>query len=99
MTPINTVVSLLKYSNTIKMFSLKIAWLALAGVTQLVAVSSCNQRVVDSIPGQGTYQGCEFDPWSGCIWEASNLCFSLTPMILSLSLPLFLKTMEKNVLV
>ena len=25
-----------------------------------------------SIPGQGIYLGCEFNPWSGYIWEAPD---------------------------
>ena len=36
----------------------------LADVALLVRASSCNQKVASSIPGQGTYLGCEFDPWS-----------------------------------
>ena len=38
---------------------------ALAGVAQWVGVSSGNQMVVGSIPGQGTYLGCGFDACSG----------------------------------
>ena len=45
-------------------------------------------KVTGSIPGQGTYLGCKFDPQSGCIWEATNRYFSLTLMFLSLSLSL-----------
>ena len=39
-------------------------------------MSSQRQKVVDSIPGQGTYLGCGFSPLSGCIWEATNRYFS-----------------------
>ena len=37
----------------------------MASVVQLVEASSCNQRVASSIPNQGTYLGCRFDPWAG----------------------------------
>ena len=40
--------------------------------------SLVHQKVADSIPGQGTYLGCGFDPWLGHIWEAANQCFSLS---------------------
>ena len=33
---------------------------ALASVAQLVGMSSCNQKVADLIPSQGTYVGCGF---------------------------------------
>ena len=41
-----------------------------------------NRKVTGSIPGQGTYLGCGFDPRLGCMWEAtyryfSHQCFSL----------------------
>lgn len=36
-------------------------------------------------------KGCVFQPWSGCIWEAADSCFSLT--LLFLSLPLSLESM------
>ena len=46
-----------------------------ASVVHLVGASSCKPKVVGSIPGQGTYLGCGFDPWSRCIQEAANWCF------------------------
>ena len=47
-------------------------------MVQLVGVSSYNQRVVDSVPGQGTSLGCGSDPWSRRIWESANQCFSFS---------------------
>ena len=43
---------------------------------------------VGLISDQGTRLGCRLDPQSGCIGEATNPCFSLTSMFLSLSLSL-----------
>ena len=36
------------------------------------------QKVVGSIPSQGTYLGCRFDPQLGYVWEATNRCFSFS---------------------
>ena len=44
---------------------------------------SIHQKVMGSISSQSTYRGCRFDPWSGCIQEATNQYFSP-----SMSLPL-----------
>ena len=57
----------------------------LTGVGQLSGAASSNRK------------GCNFDPWSRPVREASNQCFSLTSMFLSLpsSSP---KAMEKHVL-
>ena len=52
--------------------------------------------VAGSVPGQGGYY-----PWSWCMWEATDRCFSLAPHVsLSPSLPSFLfkKKQWKNVL-
>ena len=38
-----------------------------------------------SIPGQGTCLGCRFGSQSGCIEAATDQCFSLTSIFLSLS--------------
>ena len=57
---------------------------ALAGVVQLVRASSQNQKVAGLTPGQGTYLGYSFNAWSGCIWEATNQCFSLASIFHSL---------------
>ena len=46
------------------------------------------KNVVGSIPTHGTYLGCGFDSWLGRLWEATNQCFSLTLMFLSLPAPL-----------
>ena len=43
-----------------------------------------HQKVAGSIPSQGTHLGCRFDPPLGCVWEATNGCFSLTSKFLSL---------------
>ena len=45
-------------------------------------------NVAGSIPSQGTYLGCGFSPGLWHIWEATDQCFSLTWMSLSLPLPL-----------
>ena len=42
------------------------------------------KKVVCSIPSPGTYLGCGFDPQSGCVQGATDRCFSLTLMFLSL---------------
>ena len=49
---------------------------------------SIQQKVAGSNPGQGPYLGCGFDPQLGHIQEATDWCFSLTSMFLSLSTPL-----------
>ena len=51
--------------------------------------SSHKPKVEGSIPGEGTSLGCRFGPWSGRVWEATDRCFSLALMCLSLlfSLP------------
>ena len=54
-------------------------------MAQLVRASSCTpEKVEGSIPGQGTYLGCSFDPQLGLEQEATDPCFSLTSMFLSL---------------
>ena len=39
------------------------------------------QKSVGSVPGQGTYLGCRFNPWSQRVRETTS-CFSLTSMFL-----------------
>ena len=57
---------------------------ALACVAQLVlAIVLYTERVTSLIPGQGTYRGCGFDPWSELIQEAADLYFPLTSMFLA----------------
>ena len=48
-----------------------------------------NWKVSGFIPGQGTCVGCGFSLRSGCIWEATDWCFSLPSKFCSpnLSLP------------
>ena len=59
-----------------------------------------NTKVAGSIPGQGTCLGCRFGPRSGRIQEATDPCFSLTSVFLSLSLsvPSPLSKINKHVL-
>ena len=47
-------------------------------MAQLVGVSSTHQKVVGSIPGQGTCLGCELNTWSGLMQEATNRCCSFS---------------------
>ena len=58
-------------------------------VAQLVGASSCSQKVSGSIPSWDMCLGCWFDPRSRSVLEATNQCFSLWSMFLSLlsSLP------------
>ena len=53
--------------------------------TQLVGYRPANQHVASSIPSQGTCLGCGFGPRLGRVWNATDQCFSLTSMFLSLS--------------
>ena len=78
----------------IKSFS-KMYPLTLAGVAHLVGVSSHNQRVVGSIPGQGTYLGFGFSPWSWSVQEATNWCSCLSLKFLSLPSSLSKRAMKK----
>ena len=45
---------------------------ALAGKFSWLERHSIHQNVVGSTPAQDKYLGCRFDPWLGCIWEATN---------------------------
>ena len=50
-----------------------------------------DRRVTGLIPGQGTYPGCGFDPWSGYVREGNQLMFlSHTDVSFSLCLCLCL---------
>lgn len=53
-------------------------------MAQLVRISSCNQRVAVSVPGQDIYPRCGFNPQSGCIEEGNQL-MRLSHMGVSLS--------------
>ena len=70
------------------LFLWKMASGALAGVAQLVGYHPTNQKVTGSIPGQGKCLGCGFGPQSGRVREATDRCFSLTSMFVSLSFSL-----------
>ena len=50
----------------------KIIFSALAHAAQLVRGLPHNQKVVGSIPSQGTYLGCKFCPGPGCVWQVNN---------------------------
>ena len=58
---------------------------------QLVTVSSHTPKRYGFYYWSGTYPGCTFSPWSGCIRETTHWFFSLTSMFISLSPFLFLK--------
>ena len=58
---------------------------AVTVVPQLDGCGPAKQEVASSIPGWGTCLGCGFHPRLGCVPEATNQCFSLTSMFLSLS--------------
>ena len=53
-------------------------------MAQLGGHCPTEQKVAGSIPGQGACLGCGFSPQSGRTQEASNRCFSLTSIFLSL---------------
>ena len=55
-----------------------------------------HQKAVGSIPSQGTYLVCRFHPWSGCICEAANQCFSLASLSFSLPPSPFLSVKSIN---
>ena len=55
----------------------KCPWWALAGMAQWIECPPVNQRVVGSIPSQGTCLGCGPSPQLGGTWEATTHgCFS-----------------------
>ena len=55
-------------------------------MAQLVGVPSRGQSVAGPIPGWNcTYLGCGFNPWYRHIREATDRCFFLTSVFLSLS--------------
>lgn len=66
---------------------------ALAGVLSWLEPRLIYQKVVDFIPGEGTYPGCRLDLQSGHIQETTNECFSLT---LIFSLFFYLKAIKTN---
>ena len=54
---------------------------------QLVGASSHTPKAAGWIRSEGTNPRCRFETWSGRLREATNQCFSLTSVFLSLSLP------------
>ena len=62
--------------------------IALAGWLSWLEHHPAHEKAAGLIIHQGTCLGCKFDPWLGCIQEATHWCFSLTLKFLSLSLPL-----------
>ena len=64
------------------------ASLPLTSVAQLVGHHPVNWKVAGLIPSQGTCLGCGFGPGWGHVLEATNWCFFLTPMFLSVSFSL-----------
>ena len=62
---------------------------ALAGGSKTEAPSR-TPKVAGSIPGQGTYLDCGFNPRLGSRQESADQCVCLTPMFLSFSLSPFL---------
>ena len=46
---------------------------------------SVDWSAVGLIPGQGTYLGCRFNPWSGSMWEATNWWLFLSHIDVCLS--------------
>ena len=62
---------------------------SLASVAQLVGASSHKPKVCRFDSHSGHMPGLQVQSQSGCMWEATNQCFSHTSMSLSLSLLLF----------
>ena len=69
-------------SELFKIWNQKYLRTALARWLSWLEHHSTLQKVVGSIPGQGTFPGCWFSPWSGRVEEATDPCFSLTSMFL-----------------
>ena len=61
--------------------------LALTGVARFVGLCAADWKVLGSITRQGTCLECGFCPQAGCMQEATNPCFFLTSMFLSLIFP------------
>ena len=72
-------------------------FLALAGRLSWLGCHPMHQKVVGSIPSQGTHLGCGFNPWLGHLREATNQC--LPPSAhLPPSHPLPLSKISKHIL-
>ena len=68
---------------------------ALTSMAQLAGRRPAKLKVNGLIPSQGRGLGCRLRPWSGCVQEATDLCFSLMSVFLSLSFSL-LSALSKN---
>ena len=90
--------SVLKWSEALHFSAEVQGWAStLAGWLSWMEHCPVHQNVVGSIPGQGTYLGYGFNPWSGSIWEETDQLFHVLSLALSLSLsplPLFLKSIN-----
>ena len=51
-------------------------YVTLVGWLSWLQCHSINWKISGPIPSQGTYLGCGFDPWPGCIQKAIERCFS-----------------------
>ena len=56
-----------------------------------------HQKFEDSIPGQGTYLGCGFHPWSSANGSNQSMFLSLIDVLLSLFFSLSLTEIKKNI--
>ena len=91
-------------SHTGPLLGIKFLNVALTSVAQLVGCWPSRRKVASSIPGQGHMPGLLVPSLAlGHIWKATNQCFSLISMFLSLFLPplpsllkYILKNLKKN---
>ena len=61
------------------------------------SIAPVHQKVVGSIPGQGTCLGCGDHPQSGHMQRATDRCFSLTSVFFSLPPTSSLSKVNKNI--
>ena len=57
-------------------YNIRSGWRVLARWHSWLEYHPIHQKSADLIPSQGTYLGYRFNPWSGCIWEATDWCFT-----------------------
>ena len=74
--------------------------LALAGGLSWWEHPPVHQKAADSIPGQGTYTGCGFNPPSQGMYgrQLIDVCLSHLSLSLSLSVSLSLSQINKHIL-